>query len=60
MESKTKRSGVRPPLSARLTGYASDALMLLNTVVIAVATWLTPVMQAKEIKQTTRAYSTKS
>jgi hypothetical protein len=40
--------------------YANEELMLLNTFVIAVATWFTPLIAARAIKQTRRAYSTKS
>ncbi|MDR3754905.1 MAG: hypothetical protein P4K78_13850 [Terracidiphilus sp.] len=40
--------------------YANEELMLLNTFVVAVATWFTPLIAARAIKQTRRAYSTKS
>src|SRR5208337_815325 len=40
--------------------YANEVLMLLNTFVTATATWFTPAIAATAIKQTRRAYSTKS
>ena len=40
--------------------YANEVLMLLNTVLTAVATLLTPPMQTSAISATSSAYSTRS
>jgi len=40
--------------------YANDALTFENTFVTADATWFTPLIAARAIRQTSRAYSTKS
>ena len=50
--------GVFPTISA--DDYANVLLTLLNTLLTAVATCLTALIAARAIKQTSKAYSTKS